>query len=96
MKSIKIAALGTLAAIGMATAALAQQSNPQPRMTPEQHQQMMSGGGMMGHGNMMTMMNDPEMRQQMSQMMGHCERMMKQTGDQSAKASTSARGRAKS
>lgn len=78
--TFKIAAVGALAALGLASAAVAQQSSAQkPNMSAEQHQQMMSGG--MQHGQMMGMMADPKMQQQMIQMMKDCNQMMQQMGN---------------
>lgn len=78
--TFKIAAVGALAALGLASAAVAQQSNAQkPNMSAEQHQQMMSGG--MQHGQMKPMMADPKMQQQMMQMMKDCNQMMQQMGN---------------
>lgn len=76
----KIAAVGAIAALGLATGAVAQQNHAQQRpMNAAQHQQM--SGGMMGNGQMMgMMMNDPKMRQQMSDMMAGCNKMMMQMG----------------
>lgn len=84
-KNLKIIGVGALAAIGLASAAVAQQSDAQqPAMSAEQHRQMMSGGNMAGNGQMMgMMMNDPEMRKQMAEMMDNCNRMMKQMGSMS-------------
>lgn len=85
MKNLKMIGIGALAAVGLASAAVAQNSNArQPAMSAEQHRQMMSDGTMRGGGQMMgMMMNDPEMRKQMADMMGQCNRMMKQMGDMS-------------
>lgn len=71
-KNLKIAALGALAAIGLASAATAQQS-----VSGNQASQPAKSGqnGMMGRGQMM--MNDPQMRKQMTEMMDHCGKMMK-------------------
>lgn len=79
MNNLKIAALGLVAALGLATTAVAQQpSVPMPGMTAEQHRQMMSRGDQKGQGGMM--MNHAEM----AQMMGHCQKMMKMMDDKSA------------
>lgn len=77
-KDLKVALFGALATLGLASAAMAHQSdNQRPTMPAEEHQKMMSGDGMMGHGDMMMpMMNDPEMRKQMAEMMGGCAKMM--------------------
>ena len=78
--TLKIAAVGAFAALGLASTAVAQQSSGQkPNMSAEQHQQMMSGG--MQNGQMMSMMADPQMRQQMMQMMQGCNQMMQQMGN---------------
>lgn len=84
-KNLKIIGVGALAAIGLASAAVAQQSDArQPAMSAEQHRQMMAGGNMAGSGQMMSMMmNDPEMRKQMAEMMTNCNGMMKQMGSMS-------------
>ncbi len=84
-KNLKIIGVGALAAVGLASAAVAQQSNTQqPAMSAEQHRQMMSDGNKMGNGQMMgKMMTDPEMRKQMGAMMDNCNRMMKQMGSMS-------------
>ncbi len=84
-KNLKIIGMGALAALGLASAAVAQQSSPQkPAMSAEQHRQMMSGG--MENGRMTgMMMNDPEMRKQMTEMMSNCNRMMEKMGNMSGK-----------
>lgn len=84
-KNLKIIGVGALAAVGLASAAVAQQSDArQPAMSAEQHRQMMSGGNMAGNDQMMgMMMNDPEMKKQMAEMMDNCNRMMKQMGSMS-------------
>ena len=77
MNPLRIAAVGALAALGLSTAAMAQQSSGQkPNMSAQQHQQMMSGG--MQNGQTMPMMADSQMRQQMMQMMKGCNQMMQQ------------------
>lgn len=77
MTPLKIAAVGALAALGLSSAAVAQQSGGQkPDMSAQQHQQMTSGAMQKGHA--MPMMADPEMRQQMMQMMKGCNQMMQQ------------------
>ncbi len=79
-KNLKIVAVGALAAMGLASAALAQQNSIQaPAMSAEQHRQMMSGG--MQNGQMMA---DPQMRKQMSEMMASCNKMMEKMGNMSA------------
>lgn len=80
MNTLKIAAVGAVAALGLASAAVAQQSSGQkPNMTAQQHQQMMAGG--MQNGQMMATMADPQMRQQMMEMMKGCNQMMQQMGN---------------
>lgn len=86
-KTMKILVAGAVAGLGLASAALAQQSTQQntaqhQTMTPEQHRQMMSGGNM-GQGHMNMMMNDPQMRKQMTEMMANCNRMMQMMGNMS-------------
>lgn len=77
MNPLKIAAFGTLATLGLSTAAVAQQGSSQkPNRSAQQHQQMMSGA--MQGGQAMPMMAEPEMRQQMMQMMKGCHQMMQQ------------------
>lgn len=83
--TLKIIGVGVLAAVGLASAAVAQKSDAQhPAMSAEQHRQMMSDGNKMGNGQMMgKMMTDPEMRKQMGAMMNNCNQMMKQMGSMS-------------
>lgn len=82
-KTLKIALVGTLAALGMTSAAIAQQPTAQkPAMSAQEHQKMMSGS-MKGHDGMM--MNDPEMRKQMTQMMDNCNKMMNKMGSMATK-----------
>ena len=87
-KKLKMAALGAVAAVGLASAgAFAQQAETQrtpanPQMNQGQMNQGMRDGAMMGNG-MMGMMNDPEMRRQMSEMMSNCNRMMERMGNMS-------------
>ena len=82
MNNLKIAAVGALAALGFASAAVAQQSGAQkPNMPVGQHQQMKSGS--MHNGQMMATMADPQMRQQMMEMMKGCNQMMQHMGDMS-------------
>ncbi len=71
-KNLKMAALGGIAALSVASAtAFGQQTTSPPAEAPQMNQQMMrDGGGMMG------MMQDPEMRRQMTEMMSNCSRMM--------------------
>ncbi len=83
MNNLKIAGLGMFAALGLATTAVAQQPNSSmPGMTAEQHRQMMSRGDQKGQGGMM--MNQADM----TQMMGHCQKMMKMMDDKSAATTT--------
>ena len=83
MNSLKIAAFGMVAALGLATTAVAQQaSGSMPGMTAEQHRQMMSRGDQKGQGGMMMKNAD------MAQMMGHCQKMMKMMDDKSAAPTT--------
>jgi len=78
-KSLTIVALAAITAAGVATGAVAQQSNTQPRpMSAQQHQQMMGQGNMSNMPGMMNMMNDPKMSQQMTAMMDGCHKMMTQ------------------
>lgn len=76
---LKIAAIGAGAALAVASAsALAQQpTNPSPQPNAPMNHQMMKDGGGLG---MMGMMQDPEMRRQMSEMMSNCNRMMERMG----------------
>lgn len=73
MTNLKIAALSAFAAIGLTSAAVAQPSAeraPQIELPADQK-------GMQGEmGGMMEMMKDPEMREQMKEMMRNCSRMM--------------------
>lgn len=91
-RNLKIIGIGALAALGLASAAVAQQGEAgKPAMSAEQHRQMMAGGNMAGRGEMMgggqmmgmMIMNDPKMREQMAGMMSGCGEMMKQMGDMS-------------
>ena len=73
MKTLKIAAIGVAASLGLATTAVAQQSSgSMPGMTAEQHRQMMSGSDQKDKGGMKMDHAD------MSQMMERCEKMMKE------------------
>lgn len=83
-RAFKLAAVGALVTFSMATAAPAQQSAAREPVPPEAPRQVTSGGGMMDHGSMM--MNDPEMRRQMTRMMDACEKMMKRIDERSATA----------
>lgn len=83
MKSMKVAAVGMAAVLGLATTAIAQQpSGSMPRMTAEQHRQMMAGGDQKGESGMMMHHAD------MAQMMDRCEKMMKEMDDKPAAWST--------
>lgn len=81
----KIKLIAAVGAVGFATAAVAQQASPQaPSTAPAAERQghMMDQGGQMGHGMMGgMMMNDPEMRAEMVQMMKNCNRMMERMSD---------------
>lgn len=78
---LKIIGVGALAAAGLASAAVAQQSSVQkPAMSAEQHRQMMTAGTQNGQ---MATMADPEMRKQMTAMMESCNRMMQHMGNMS-------------
>lgn len=81
-KMMKMMLTGVVGAVGLSSAAIAQQSAQQntaqhQTMTPEQHRQMMSGGNM-GQGQMQ--MNNPQMHKQMMEMMASCNRMMQMMG----------------
>ena len=74
-KNIKMLALAALAAAGLASAATAQQADradQQPRSAKP------GRDGMMNHNQMM---NDPQMRKQMTEMMSHCGKMMRTMGN---------------
>ncbi|OBX18939.1 hypothetical protein A9995_10380 [Erythrobacter sp. QSSC1-22B] len=79
MTTLKIAALSAFAALGISSAALAQTKDERSEKNamPADHSEMMAGdmGGMKG------MMNDPEMREQMKQMMSNCHKMMEAKHD---------------
>lgn len=81
-KQIKLMAIGVAGAIGLASAAIAQQPTNRPN-APDQpmNNQMMNQGEMMG--GMMGMTKDPEMRRQMTEMMTNCNRMMERMGKMS-------------
>ncbi len=82
-KHLKVTAIGVLAAAGLASAAVAQQSNTQTAPANQSmNHQMMGQDGAMGDEHMM-MMNDPEMRQQMMEMMESCSKMMEKMGSMS-------------
>ena len=82
MNTFKIVAIGAAGFLGLASAgALAQQADAQRSpANPQMNQQMMGNGGMKG---MMGMMNDPEMRKEMTEMMSNCNRMMERMGTMS-------------
>lgn len=91
MNNFKITALGALATIGLASAAIAQpkvdhQPDRAQSAQEQEHGEMrgqmqgnMSGMEMSG---MMAMMNDPEMRAEMMKMMRNCNEMMKKKQEQ--------------
>ena len=71
-KNLKMAAATGIAALSLASAtAFAQQTIAPSSETPQMNQQMMRDGG-----GMMPMMQDPEMRRQMMDMMSNCSKMM--------------------
>ncbi len=75
MNNLKMAALGVFAALGIASAAVAQPKvDHPPRNEASTSQSGMKQGDMAG---MMAMMNDPEMRKEMMEMMRNCNKMMK-------------------
>lgn len=85
MNKLKFTALGALATLGLATAAFAQPKVDHRPQTAETSQTPPSGpmqkdmqGDMSGMkmSDMMAMMNDPEMRTQMKEMMRNCNDMM--------------------
>lgn len=81
MKQFKVAAFGAVAAAGLASAAFAQQpGSERPAAERPMDHQRMGQGDMRG---MMGMMNDPEMRRQMTDMMSGCNRMMERMGNMS-------------
>lgn len=85
MKNVKLAAIALVAALGIGSAATAQQSGgSMAGMTPEQHRQMMSDSGQKGHGGMK--MGDAEM----GKMMENCRKMMQSMGEQSAQKAPAA------
>lgn len=96
MKTFLTITAGALAAISFTTSAVAQTGSAQGGMTAEEHQRMMSEGGMPGQGHMMS---DPDMHRRMMAMMERCEEMMAKkdksasiSGQESAK-NTSAAGK---
>lgn len=78
--NLKTAVIGAAVTLGLASAsAMAQPSNDQSApSSPQTEQQMMRDGGMMG------MMQNPEMRQQMTRMMSNCNKMMETMGSRGA------------
>lgn len=88
--NLKITVVAAVAAAGLASvSAFAQQAPEAPTSRAERQMgQGTMGQGMAGDGQMMGMMNDPEMRQQMSQMMENCNRMMSRMGNMSPAAGT--------
>ena len=70
MKQTKLTLIAFAAAVSLAGAAMAQQTNPNPPSGTMDHGQMMQGQGGSGAMPMMGMM------QQMSQMMENCNKMM--------------------
>lgn len=77
--NLKTAAIGAAIVLGLASAsAIAQPAASQKAPSNSQNQMMRDGGGM-GNG-MMGMMQDPEMRKQMTRMMTNCNKMMGSMG----------------
>lgn len=74
----RLIAFGAVAALGLASATAAQDTGQRSAANEPQHQ-MTHPGPMTGHNQ--TMMSDSEMRGQMTEMMGHCNSMMRQMGD---------------
>lgn len=84
MNTLKMTALGALATVGFATAATAQPKvdhRPDGTQSAQEQQRGEMQGGMKMSG-MMAMMNDPEMRTQMKEMMRNCNDMMKKKQEQ--------------
>jgi hypothetical protein len=82
MNNFKITALGALATIGLASAAIAQPKvdhQPDRAQGAQQQERGEMQGDMSGMemSGMMAMMNDPEMRAEMMEMMRNCNEMMK-------------------
>ena len=77
--SLKLSASGVIAALGLAAAATAQPKVDRPRPQADSTDQRSTRGNQMS--GMMTMMNDPEMREQMREMMRNCSRMMQAQQD---------------
>ena len=87
MNNFKITALGALATIGLASAAIAQPKvdhQPDRAQGAQQQERGEMQGDMSGMemSGMMAMMNDPEMRAQMMEMMRNCNEMMKKKQEQ--------------
>jgi len=89
MNNLKLAAIGALATAGLATTAIAQ-PKVEHRPSAKENSQGQERGAMQGNmpgmkgdmSGMMAMMNDPEMRAQMMDMMRNCKEMMKKKQDQ--------------
>ena len=87
MNNFKITALGALATIGLASAAIAQPKvdhQPDRAQSAQQQERGEMQGDMSGMepSGMMAMMNDPEMRAEMMEMMRNCNEMMKKKQEQ--------------
>ena len=79
MKNLKYAMIAAVGALGVTSAggAFTQTASQKTQPTPQMDRQMMGNGTSMG-GGMMGMMQNPEMHQQMMQMMQNCNKMMEQ------------------
>lgn len=77
MKSWKIAALGAVTTLGLAAATSTAQRANQPSPAPPQQRQMDHSKSM----DHQAMMNDPEMRRHMIEMMNSCSQMMQRMGN---------------
>ena len=91
MNTFKMTALGALATVGLATTAVAQSKvdhRPDRAQNTQEQQRAEMRGGMQGDmremSGMMAMMNDPEMRAEMMEMMRNCNEMMKKKREQMA------------
>jgi len=93
MNPLKLTALGALATVGLATTAVAQPKvdhRPDRAQNTQEQQRGEMRGGMQGDmseremSGMMAMMNDPEMRAEMMEMMRNCNEMMKKKREQMA------------
>ena len=87
MNNYNITALGALATIGLASAAIAQPKvdhQPDRAQGAQQQERGEMQGDMSGMemSGMMAMMNDPEMRAEMMEMMRNCNEMMKKKQEQ--------------